>query len=172
MTAYELDPKTIPGAFRVTTAQGDIFDVTILSVEAKGLTLRYKLLQKEKGNSTVDLSTPEATIKSLVQAVYDGSLEAAKACVSKDGADYDELIEILASESNHPLQAMIKAMDVSVPIKFTSKEVTEDRCKLEWGFTLGRVFYYNGDAKMKKGAQQRFGSYLESVGDKWLIRDI
>ena len=118
-----------------------------------------------------DLSSPEATIKSFVKAVYDGNLEAAGACVSKDGADYDEFKEMLATESNHPFQAMIKAMDVSVPIEITSKDITEDRCKIKWYFTLGRV-YYIGDTKIKKGTHQEFGSYLELVGDKWLIRDI
>ena len=132
---------------------------------------RYKMMQKEKTKSPIDLSTPEATIKSFVKAVYDGNLEAAGACVSKDGADYDEFKEMLATESNHPFQAMIKAMDVSVPIEITSKDITEDRCKIKWYFTLGRV-YYIGDTKIKKGTHQEFGSYLELVGDKWLIRDI
>ncbi|MDH4240442.1 MAG: HEAT repeat domain-containing protein [Phycisphaerae bacterium] len=128
---------------------------------------------KQKGKSTaeLDLSTPEATIKSFVKAVYDGNLEAAKACVSKEGADYDEFMEMLATESNHPFQAMIKAMDASIPVEITSKDITEDRCKIKWYFTLGRVYYF-GETKMKKGTPQEFSSYLELVGDKWLIRDI
>jgi hypothetical protein len=124
-----------------------------------------------EAKSPIDLSTPEATIKSFVKAVYVGNLEAAKACVSKDGADYDEFMEMLATESNHPFQAMIKAMDASIPVEITSKDITEDRCKIKWYLTLGRVYYF-GDTKMKKGTPQEFSSYLELVGDKWLIRDI
>lgn len=124
-----------------------------------------------KPKSPIDSSTPEATIKSFVKAVYVGNLEAAKACVSKDGHDYDEFMEMLAIESNHPFQAMIKAMDASTPVEITSKDITEDRCKIKWYFTLGRV-YYIGDTTIKKGTHQKFGSYLELVGDKWLIRDI
>ena len=121
--------------------------------------------------SELNLSTPEATIKSFVKAVYDGNLEAARKCVSKKGADYDEFMEMLATESNHPLQAMIKAMDTSIPVEITSKDITEDRCKIKWYFTLGRV-YYIGETKMEKGTHPEFSSYLELVGDKWLIRDI
>lgn len=124
-----------------------------------------------EAKSPIDLSTPEAAIKSFVNAVYDGNLEAAKACVSKDGADYDEFMEMLATESNHPFQAMIKAMDASIPVEITSKDITEDRCKIKWYLTLGRVYYF-GETKMKKGMHQEFSSYLELVGDKWLIRDI
>jgi len=78
---------------------------------------------------------------------------------------------MLATESNHPFQAMIKAMDVSVPIEITSKSIKDGRCKISWHFMLGRVYYF-GETKMKKGTHQEFSSYLELVGDKWLIRDI
>jgi len=128
---------------------------------------------KDNAKSVIDLSTPEATIKSFVKAVYVGNLEAAKECVSKDGADYDEFKEILATESNHPFQAMIKAMDTSIPIEITSEDITEDRCKIKWYFTLGRVYYIgDGETKWKKGRHTEFSSYLELVDDKWLIRDI
>jgi prepilin-type processing-associated H-X9-DG protein len=142
-----------------------------LGITPRHFRIRYKMLQKEKAKSPIDLSTPEATIKSFVKAVYDGNLEAAGACVSKDGPDYDEFKEMLATESNHPFQAMIKAMDVSVPIEITSKSIKDGRCKISWHFMLGRVYYF-GDTKMKKGTHQEFSSYLELVGDKWLIRDI
>ncbi|NIP27917.1 MAG: tetratricopeptide repeat protein [Phycisphaerae bacterium] len=133
--------------------------------------IRYKMLQKEKVKSPIDLSTPEATIKSFVKAVYDDNLEAAGACVSKDGHDYNEFKEMLATESNHPFQAMIKAMDVTVPVEITGKSIKDGKCKLSWYFTLGRVYYF-GETKMKKGMHQEFSSYLELVDDKWLIRDI
>ena len=133
---------------------------------------RYKMSQKEKAKSPIDLSTPEATIKSFVKAVYDGNLEAAKACVSKDGTDYDEFKEMLATESNHPFQAMIKAMDVSVPVEITNKDVADGKCKIKWYLTLGRVYYFGENKMKKKGTHQEFGSYLEFVGGKWLIRDI
>ncbi len=142
-----------------------------LTAKPRHFRIRYKMLQKEKAKSPIDLSTPEATIKSFVKAVYDGNLEAAGACVSKDGADYDEFKEMLATESNHPFQAMIKAMDISVPVEITSKSIKDGRCKISWLFMLGRVYYF-GDTKMKKGTHQEFSSYLELVGDKWLIRDI
>ena len=134
---------------------------------AGGLISDFVLEEK----SPIDLSTPEATIKSFVKAVYDGNLEAARACVSEDGADYDEFKEMLAIESNHPFQAMIKAMDASIPVEITSKDITEDRCKIKWYFTLGRVYYFD-ETKMEKGKRMEFGSYLELIGDKWLIRDI
>jgi len=132
---------------------------------------KLNVWMKEKAKSPIDLSTPEATIKSFVKAVYDGNLEAAGECVSKDGSDYDEFKEMLATESNHPFQAMIKAMDVSVPVEITNKDVTDGKCKIKWYLTLGRVYYF-GENKMKKGTHQEFGSYLEFVGGKWLIRDI
>ncbi len=78
---------------------------------------------------------------------------------------------MLATESNHPFQAMIKAMDVSVPVEITSKNIKDGKCKISWYLTLGRVYYF-GETKMKKGTHREFSSYLELVGDKWLIRDI
>ena len=119
----------------------------------------------------IDLSTPEATIKGFVKAVYNGNLEAARARVSRNGHDYDEFKEMLTTESNHPFQAMIKAMDVSVPVEITSKSIKDGKCKLSWYFILGRVYYF-GNAKTKKGTHQEFSSYLELVDDRWLIRDI
>ena len=126
----------------------------------------------EKAKSPINLGEPEATIKSFVKAVYHGNLEAAKKCVSKDGHDYDEFMEMLATESNHPFQAMIKAMDKSIPVEITSKNIEDGKCKISWHFTLGRVYYFGGETKMDKGTHQKFSSYLELVGDKWLIRDI
>ena len=164
----------LPATYFFKTRDGGMGVLQILGFtvgDPRGVKIRYKMLQKEKAKSPIDLSTPEATIKSFVKAVYNGNLEAAKACVSKDGADYDEFMEMLATESNHPFQAMIRAMDTSIPVEITSKDITEDRCKIKWYFTLGRV-YYIGDTKIKKGTHQKFGSYLELVGDKWLIRDI
>ncbi len=145
-----------------------VVNVTLNNNHAKQAVSLNPLEQQE---SIIDLSMPETTIKSFVKAVYDGNLEAAKACVSKDGYDYDEFMEMLATESNHPFQAMIKAMDTSIPVEIISKDITEDRCKIKWYFTLGRVYYF-GDTKIEKGKHQKFGSYLELVGDKWLIRDI
>ena len=157
--------------FRTRDSGLGILQILDVDKSKQMVQFRYKMLQKEKAKSPIDLSTPEATIKSFVKAVYDGNLEAARACVSKDGHDYDEFKEMLATESNHPFQAMIKAMDASIPVEITSKDITEDRCKIKWYFTLGRVYYF-GETKMKKGTHQKFGSYLELVGDKWLIRDI
>jgi len=159
--------------FAFATREGAMGLIQILSADKKTqrFELRYKMLQKEKAESPIDLSTPEATIKSFVKAVYYGNLEAARACVSKDGHDYDEFKEMLATESNHPFQAMIKAMDVSVPVEITSKSINDGKCKISWYLTLGRVYYF-GETKMKKGMHQEFDSYLELVGDKWLIRDI
>ncbi len=174
--ALQTDP-TNASALRglaVTYMEGKKYDEAIkyyemwLKIEPDNTDAKEGL---KRAKSPIDLSTPEATIKSFVNAVYNGNLEAAKACVSKEGADYDEFMETLATESNHPFQAMIKAMDASIPIEITGKDITKDRCKIEWYFTLGRV-YYIGDTKIKKGTHQEFSSYLTLVGDKWLIRDI
>jgi len=170
----------LPKTFVFKTGQGGMGILQITEMQTgkapRYFKIRYKMLQKESAGRKVwtikpDLSSPEATIKSFVKAVYDRNLEAARACVSKDGHDYDEFKEMLATESNHPFQAMIKAMDVSVPVEVTTKDVMDDKCKLSWYLTLGRVYYF-GETKMKKGMHQEFSSYLELVGDKWLIRDI
>lgn len=134
-----------------------------------GPILVSRVFEKEK--SRIDLSSPEATIKSFVKAVYSGNLDAAMACVSKDGHDYENFKEMLATESNHPFQAMIKAMDASIPVEITSKDITEGKCKIKWYVTLGRVYYF-GDTKIEKGTHQEFSSYLELVDGKWLIRDL
>jgi hypothetical protein len=165
----------LPETYLFRTGEGGMGVLQILErqidTRPRHFKIRYKMLQREKAKSPIDLSTPEATIKSFVKAVYDGDLEDAKECISKDGHDYDEFMEMLATESNHPFQAMIKAMDASIPVEITSKDITEDKCKIKWYFTLGRVYYF-GETKMKKGMHQKFGSYLELVDDKWLIRDI
>ncbi|MHC4693870.1 MAG: tetratricopeptide repeat protein [Planctomycetota bacterium] len=166
MSYYEGQDQPVY-AFRTREGQYGILQIIDFNKQAQDVRFRYK----EKAKSPIDLSTPEATIKSFVKAVYDGNLEAAGACVSKEGHDYDEFKEMLATESNHPFQAMIKAMDVSVPVEITSKSIKDGKCKLSWYFTLGRVYYF-GETKMKKGMHQEFSSYLELVGDKWLIRDI
>jgi hypothetical protein len=160
--------------FAFSTREGAMGLLQILSGDetAQRFELRYKMLQKEQTKSPIDLSAPEATIKSFVKAVYDGNLEAAGACVSKDGADYEEFKEMLATESNHPFQAMIKAMDVSIPVEITIKSIKDGKCKISWYLTLGRVYYFGENEKWEKGRHTEFGSYLELVGDKWLIRDI
>ncbi|MBL7215118.1 MAG: tetratricopeptide repeat protein [Phycisphaerae bacterium] len=154
----------------VLTDQGNLYVIEITDYSPERVTLNVLKLIDE-ANQPIDLSTPEATIKSFVKAVYNGNLEVAKKCISKDGHDYDEFMEMLATESNHPFQAMIKAMDASIPVEITSKSIEDGKCKISWYFTLDRVYYF-GDTKIEKGAHQKFGSYLELVGDKWLIRDI
>lgn len=154
----------------VLTSEGNLAVIEIAEYSTDKATLNVWM--GEKAKSPIDLSTPEATIKSFVKAVYDGNLEAAGACVSKDGADYEEFKEMLATESNHPFQAMIKAMDDSVPIEITSKSIKDGKCKISWYFTLGRVYYFGENEKWEKGRHTEFSSYLELVGNKWLIRDI
>jgi hypothetical protein len=162
-----------PAEWTITTKEGDIYELKVLSLDNNQAKIKYRKMPTDGKVWTIkpDLSSPEATIKSFVKAVYDGNLEAAGTCVSKDGADYDEFKDMLATESNHPFQAMIKAMDVSIPVEITSKSIKDGKCKLSWYFTLGRVYYFL-ETKMEKGTLQEFSSYLELVGDKWLIRDI
>jgi hypothetical protein len=124
--------------------------------------------------SSVDRSTPEATVRSWTKAVATGNVEDAMACMLPGGVDYEDLGRILKSKPSDKIYFFKKiwlAIDTEKPIKILGKTVIEDEVSIGWKFYLKEDMTIEGKTfKQNEGIE--FDATLKKHGDYWLIDGI
>ncbi len=118
--------------------------------------------------SAVDLSTPEATVRSFTKAAAAGDVEAALACFVPEAEDYGDAKRILTDPS-HPFNALFASLDANAPMPVKTRQ-KEDFCDVLWQVTFKCEFSIQGQA-FKPGDTFDFDASLKKKGDSWLIED-
>jgi hypothetical protein len=124
--------------------------------------------------STVDRSSPEATVRSWTKAVATGNVEDAMACMLPGGADYGDVKEILSAKPTSRkffFRKMWESIDTDKPIKILGKELIEDEADIGWEFYFKEDFAVPG-RRYKRGDAFEFDASLKKHGDYWLIDNI
>ena len=124
--------------------------------------------------STVDRSSPEATIRSWTKAVATGNIKDALACMLPGGTDYEDVKEILnakPSSGEFILKKMWQLIDTEKPIRILGKQLTEDEASIGWRFYLKEDVTIEGKTfKQDEGIE--LDAELKKYGDYWLIDNI
>lgn len=126
---------------------------------------------------TLDLSTPEATVRSFTKAAATGNVGLAQACFLPGGVDYEDIREVLTADpsqvSKHGFRMAMRAIDPDGPITVISRKSTsEDEISITWRVTLKSAVSFTEGGKevtFKPGDTFDFDASLKKVGDRWLI---
>ncbi len=126
---------------------------------------------------TLDLSTPEATVRSFTKAAATGNVGLAQACFVPGGVDYEDVREVLGADpsqaSKHGFRMVIRAIDPDGPITVVSRKGTsEDEMSITWRVTFKSAVSFTEGGKevtFKPGDTLDLDASLKKVGDRWLI---
>lgn len=123
----------------------------------------------------IDLTSPEATIKSFAKLLAAGDLDRMAECFVPGADDLEDLLEILDSpdprleEMRRPLQS------IGPPIEVTGIVEEENGLGVTWTFTVNKAFtIQEGRTEMvwEQGDTFEMDARLVNVADKWLIAGI
>jgi hypothetical protein len=129
---------------------------------------------KMPGTSTVDRSSPEATVRSWTKAVATGNVEDAMACMLPDGVDYGDVKKILNAEPSSRecfFKKMWQSIDTDKPVNILDKQLSKDEADIGWEFYFKEDFTVPG-RRYKRGDGFEFDATLKKHGDYWLIDNI
>ncbi len=123
-------------------------------------------------SAPLDLSTPEATVRSFVRAVTSDDAESVIACFSPDGQDYRNVERMLAAEpgeEDYQVKMVMQALDpeADVPILSTVQN-SNSSVKVVWKATFKSKATVEGHTFFP-GDHMEMGSLLVQSGDSWLI---
>lgn len=127
---------------------------------------------------TLDLSTPEATVRSFTKAAAAGNVGLAQACFLPGGVDYEDVREVLGADPSqadeHQFSMVMRAIDPDGPITVISRKGTsEDEVSITWRVTFkSEVSSTEGGKKVtfkQPGDTLDLDASLKKVGDRWLI---
>lgn len=124
--------------------------------------------------STVDRSSPEATVRSWTKTVATGNVKDALACMLPGGVDYEDVKEILNAEPSSGeffFKKMWQSIDAEKPIRILGKQLIEDETSIGWEFYFKEDFTIKGRS-FKHGDAFEFDASLKKRGDYWLIDNI
>ena len=123
----------------------------------------------------IDLSSPEATVKSFAKLLAAGDLDQMGECFTEGAEDLQDLREIM--ESDHPrFEGMKQCLQsIGPPIEVTEIVEEGDGLAVTWKFTVNEAFTIReGRTEMvwESGDTFEMDARLVNVGDKWLIAGI
>ena len=100
-------------------------------VDTQSVTPWWNTTDKKENGFHLDLSTPEATVRSFTKAIVSGNAESVMACFLPGGADFQDMQEILNADPDDPEQRSEQEMklwlqsldpDVEMPIVETKED--------------------------------------------------
>lgn len=123
----------------------------------------------------LDLSSPEATVRSFVKAMVAGDGDAALACFVPDGEDYEDMQEAIFADRDDPAQRskyevklLFEALDPDAEMPVLSVEETEHGTSVVWQVTFKSEFTMEGHT-FNVGETMEFDGTFRRSGDSWLI---
>jgi RNA polymerase sigma factor (sigma-70 family) len=123
----------------------------------------------------LDLSSPEATVRSFIRAIATGDHESAIACFLPSGEDYDDMQKMLGASEGEPeyeAKAFLEALDpeAEMPVQST-RENPDGRVKITWEVTFKSEVSVEGHT-FSPGDTLPLDSLLTPSGDQWLISSL
>jgi RNA polymerase sigma-70 factor (ECF subfamily) len=130
------------------------------------------LKSKPQVYASLDLSSPEAAVRSFTQATAAGDVERAMAAVMPYGHDYEDIREGLSTPDD-PIRQVLAAVDAEAPIEVTDLKPTHNAATIAWKVTMkSDVSVGEGpkSLRLKKGDTFKLDATLVKIDDWWLIR--
>jgi len=129
----------------------------------------------ESSASRLDLSSPEATVRSFVRAMVAGDGDAALACFVPDGEDYEDMQEAIFADPDDPVQRskyevklLFEALDPDAEMPVLSVEETEHGTSVVWQVTFKSEFTIEGHT-FNVGETMEFDGTFRRSGGSWQI---
>ncbi len=147
------------------------------AADPQPLTPRGNEADKKEDSFRLDLSTPEATVRSFTKAIASGNAESVMACFLPGGTDFGDMQEILNADPADPKQRSEYEMklwlqsldpDAEMPIIETTEE--GDAMGVTWQVTFKKdVTVTAGGQTFHAGDTYNLDASLRRSGDSWLI---
>ncbi len=132
----------------------------------------------EETGFELDLSSPEATVRSFIKAMASGDGDAALACFMPDGEDYGDMEEAINADPDDPAQRseygvkmLFQSLDPEAEMPMLSVEETEHGTSVVWQVTFKSEFSIEGHT-FNAGDTMDFDGTLRRSGDSWLIDNL
>lgn len=123
----------------------------------------------------LDLSSPEATVRSFSKAIASGDAESVMACFLPGGVDYEDMQGILAAGPDDPeqqdeyqMKLWFQSLDPDAETPMVSVEETEHGTSVVWQVTFKSEFTMEGHT-FRAGDTMELDATLRQSGDSWLI---
>jgi hypothetical protein len=136
-----------------------------------GMRTRGGREREEAVKDSIDLSTPEATVKSFMKMAIMGDVESVLSCYLPEGEDYDDIRKIMSSDPSHPkyqMRALLEVLDPEAEMPIIHIEETSQGIKVVWQVTFKHDFMVDGQTFFA-GDTMELDATLKRSGDKWLI---
>jgi len=126
-------------------------------------------------SSHLDLSTPEATVRSFTRAIVSGSTESVMACMLTGGTDYQDMQEIMNAgpddpeqRDKHQMKLWLQSLDPDAAMPVTSMGETERGTEIAWQVTFKKDVTMEGQT-FRAGDTFELDATLRKSADSWLI---
>lgn len=123
----------------------------------------------------LDLSSPEAAVRSFTRAIVSGNAEAVMACMLPGGTDYEDMQEILNADPDDPdqrseyeMKLWLQSLDPDAEMPVTSTKETDRGTEIAWQVTFKKDVTA-GDRTFRAGDTFELDARLRRSGDSWLI---
>jgi hypothetical protein len=126
----------------------------------------------------LDLSSPEATVRSFTKAMVSGDAESVLACFLPGGTDYEDIQKILHAKPDDPAQQdqyrmrlWLQSFDPDTQMPVISVQETEHGTEVAWQVTFKKDVTMAGQT-FRTGETFNLDATLRKSGDSWLIDGI
>ena len=123
----------------------------------------------------LDLSSPEATVRSFTKAMVSGNAESVMACMLPGAVDYEDMQEVLDADPDDPAQRdeyemrlWLQALDPDAEMPIISLEETERGTSVTWQVTFKQDCTLQGRT-FRAGDTYNLDATVRPSGDFWLI---
>lgn len=123
----------------------------------------------------LDLSSPEATVKSFTRAIASGDADAVMACFLPGGVDFEDMEEILFADPDDPeqrdeygMKLFFESLDPDAEMPVLSVEEDEHGTSIVWQVAFKNEFTIEGHT-FSAGDTMELDATLRQSGDSWLI---
>jgi RNA polymerase sigma factor (sigma-70 family) len=123
----------------------------------------------------LDLSTPEAAVRSFTKAIVSGDVEPIMACFLPGGTDFADMQEILNASPDDPKQRgeyemklWLQSLDPDAEMPIIETIEDEGAMKVTWQVTFKKDVTAHGQT-FRAGDTYNLDATLRRSGDSWLI---
>jgi RNA polymerase sigma-70 factor (ECF subfamily) len=133
---------------------------------------------KKEGGFHLDLSTPEAAVRSFTKAMVSGNAESVMACFLPGGTDYGDMQEILNAGPDDPRQRgkyemklWLQSLDPDADMPIIESVEEQGAMKMTWQVTFKKdvTVSEGGGPTFHAGDTYNLDATLRQSGDSWLI---
>jgi RNA polymerase sigma-70 factor (ECF subfamily) len=138
----------------------------------------WSATDKKEENVHLDVSTPEATVRSFTKAIISGNAESVMACLLPGGTDYEDMQEILNADPDdlgqrgeYEMRLWLQSLDPDGEMPIIETTEAEGAIGVTWQVTFKKdvTVSEGGGHTFRAGDTYNLDATLRKSGDSWLI---